>query len=119
MVENPAIYVNKGAFILDDEDFSDLIPITVRHEIAEFWTYVKTGYSFSPAPPYIGIGSRVAFAHGLALREEYFFAFELGKAERYLDFVKRLSDQKNIRDNEMAYKIAKSRFERKSIDIQV
>jgi hypothetical protein len=116
------IYVNRDDFIVGGEDFTDLIPISVRHEVSELWTYAKTGYSLSPPPKHIGHEGREAIGHGAALREEYAHAFELGKADRYLGFIKkwaqsRVSDSRDrnriIEENEDAYQRAKSRFERR------
>lgn len=118
-VEDANIYINRDDFIINDNDFTDLIPVTVRHEIFEMWTYAKNGWSLSPAPDRIGKENRVAVAHGLATMAEYSYAFEIGKAERYLDFIRQWSIRlppdyklKIIQENEKAYSDAKSKFER-------
>jgi hypothetical protein len=119
VIENPAVYINAGVFVLDGEDYSDLIPFVVRHEIVESWTYAKTGYSLSPPPPHIGNERRATFAHGLALRKEYEYAFESGKADRLLEFIIKFitkyagNSPSAIRENQEAYQIAKERYERK------
>jgi hypothetical protein len=83
------------------------------------WTYAKNGWSLSPPPERIGKENRVAVAHGLATREEYRYAFEIGKAERYLEYIKKWSSrlpareqQRLIAENEEAYKKAGSQVRR-------
>lgn len=120
-LENAVVYVNIDDYIIDGIDYTDLIPITVQHEIAELWTYAKTGYSMSPAPKGI---DREEIAHNIALHEEYRYALQLGKAERYLDFIRRWwrKNSKPIKgrrlpeeivlENETAYYSAKIRKSR-------
>lgn len=119
LIEDASIFVNEDDFHVGGEDFTDVIPVTVRHEIFEMWTYAKNGWSLSPAPERIGKENRVAVAHGLATREEYRHAFEIGKAERYLEFIRKWSNrlpayerERNIRENEDAYKEAKAKYSR-------
>lgn len=42
-IDGLQIVVNKDAFIRDDEDFSDLIPYAVEHELYELWVKSKPG----------------------------------------------------------------------------
>jgi hypothetical protein len=115
LVEDASIYINEDDFRLYGEDFTDLIPIAVRHEIFEMWVYSKNGWSLSPVPKRIGKENRVELAHNLALREEYRFAFEIGKADRYWEFMRRYSQKlpesaqtKFLQENERAFLKAKS-----------
>ena len=116
-IEDAIIYVNEDDFRINGEDFTDVIPVSVRHEAFEMWMYVKNGWSLSPPPERIGRGHRVAVAHGLATREEYRYAFQIGKAERYLEYIKNWSmrlpeaeRRRFIAENEEAYKRAKSQL---------
>lgn len=114
-INNPVIYVNKDAFLTGNEDYSDLMPIVIRHEIAELWTYAKTGFSLSPKPPTMDEEKRKVVGHGLALRKEYEYAFELGKADRYLQFVINQADNLPyyvVAENQEAYELAKERRQR-------
>ena len=123
MIEDGEVYVCRGDFIVNGQDFTDMIPIAVRHELAEAWTYAKTGYSLSPARRAIGNEERVQIGHGLALRAEWEYAFELGKAERYLEYIKlfaeaRLSPQAAnsiIAENEGTYQLIKSRAGKRKV----
>ncbi|MEI7652854.1 MAG: hypothetical protein WCJ70_01060 [bacterium] len=47
-IEDATIYVNEDDFRVNGEDFTDVIPVTVRHETFEMWTYAKNGWSLSP-----------------------------------------------------------------------
>lgn len=46
-IDGLQIVVNKDAFIRDDEDFSDLIPYAVEHELYELWVKSKPGMNIS------------------------------------------------------------------------
>ncbi|MCX6735788.1 MAG: hypothetical protein NTZ13_01770 [Candidatus Parcubacteria bacterium] len=116
LIKDAVIYVNEDDFFVKGEDFTDIIPVVLRHEMFELWTYVKNGWSLSPAPKRIGNENRVSVAHGLALREEYRYAVEIGKAERYLEYIKKWSQEHPrenmegfISENENAYKKVISR----------
>jgi len=118
-IEDATIYVNEDDFRVNGEDFTDVIPVTVRHEIFEMWTYAKNGWSLSPPPERIGTKNRVAVAHGLATCEEYRYAFEIGKADRYLEYIEKWSSrlpererQKLITENVEAYRKAMTQVKR-------
>ncbi len=85
--EGIRVYLNRDDFIIDGKDYSDLMPVILRHVIAQLWYVSKTGFSMSPPPEAIGKDGRGRFAYALALREEYRYAFELGKADRLLEFI--------------------------------
>jgi len=79
-----SISVDADAFKVEGTDYEDLIPILVTHEIEELWSFVKTG---------VRCGGGIIFltdsqAHAHAVREQYRYAFSVGKAERYLEFLK-------------------------------
>ncbi len=119
-VDDAEIYINKDDFMIGQENYTDLIPIAVRHEIAELWVSAKTGYSLVPLPKWLSLDRKEAIAHGIALREEFKYAFETEQADRYLDFVKRWAESRQLspevkarllQDNEGAYELIKSRLE--------
>ncbi|MBU0976413.1 MAG: hypothetical protein ABIE03_03680 [Patescibacteria group bacterium] len=114
-IKGIGIYVNKDDFVFGDDDYSDLIDIVVTHEIAELWYFSKTGYSLSPAPEALA-EDRLNIAHELALRDEYRVAFELGKAERLLEFMERHHREKHpsessLEENRRTYNLVKKRWE--------
>lgn len=116
-IKGIAIYINKDDFIINSEDYSDLIPIVLRHEIAEIWYASKTGFSMSPPPKAIGKKGRAAFAHALALREEYRYAFELGKAERLLEFLTKhhvhiAPSKTSSEENRRTYELVRQRIQK-------
>ena len=93
---NAYIIINRDDFMLNGEDYTDLIPLTIRHESYEMWIYAKRGWSLFPTPAKLEESNVVNFAHNLALREEYRYAFELGKGERLLEFMKKWTSQHNF-----------------------
>lgn len=112
--EGIKVYLNKDDFIIAGKDYSDLIPIILRHEIAELWYFSKTGFSMSPPPKAIGKKGRRDFAHALALREEYGYAFKLGKADRLLEFMTNhhkliVSSETSLLENVETYLLLKQR----------
>jgi hypothetical protein len=68
-----AIVINRPSFIIDGEDFSDLIPLVIEHEIMELWFMCKKG--FLPID-----------THSLAIIEETKMAVKIGKEERRVRF---------------------------------
>lgn len=70
------IKVNQDAFIVDELDYSDLVPYTIEHEVYEAWVSSKVGYQ-----PKDGQTS-----HLLARRKQFEAAMADGKAERLLEF---------------------------------
>lgn len=121
-IKNLKIVINKSAFIIGEEDYTDLIQIAIHHELSELWFLAKTGYSLDRPnlPEWLSKKKRNS-AHLLALREEYKLAFQKGKAERLLEFIKKsvtksgYSSYKQteiIHEHEEAYQVAKERFNR-------
>lgn len=95
-----SIVVNKDDFHIGDEDYSDLIPIVVEHEITELWLHSKPGYSLNPPPTNMDPQWVHMYGHVLATRREWEFAVEEGKGERYLEFLKRYA-----KDRQMPYEV--------------
>lgn len=88
------IYVNQQAFNTSGQNFSDIIPYVVEHEIYELWARNKRGFVAS-----------IEQSHLLARRHEFQVAVHDGKAERLLEFYK-ASIPHNLPEAEEAYKIA-------------
>ena len=76
------ISVNKDAFIYGGEDYSDLIPYAVEHEIYEAWLWTKKGYQPK--------NSRIN--HLLARRRQFEMAMKDGRAEKLLEYYKKLNN---------------------------
>ena len=91
VVTESKIYVNKTDFVLNGEDYTDLIPVVVRHEVAELYVYAKRGYSTTPIPVSMSPEGARKIAHGLAVREQIRYAKEIGKIDRYMEYVRKLS----------------------------
>jgi hypothetical protein len=91
------ISVNKDFF---GEENADLIPYAVEHEIYEAWLYSKRGYS----PQSVETG------HLLARRREYEMAMRDGKAEKLLNFHKKVN-LSIAREIEYAYQKARDKKE--------
>lgn len=91
VVAESKIYVNKADFILNGEDYTDIIPVVVRHEVAELYVYAKRGYSMTPIPVSMSPEDPRKIAHGLAVREQIRYAKEIGKIDRYMEYVRKLS----------------------------
>lgn len=89
------ISVNKDLF---GEEHADLIPYAVEHEIYEIWLWAKRGYT-----PQNG-----ETRHLLARRREYEMAMRDGKAEKLLDFDKRVNPT-IISELEYAYQKARGK----------
>lgn len=69
------INVNKDAFMIGREDYSDMIPMLIRHEVIEEWIKIK------------GLARDRSVAHCVARRGEWQLAFELGEEARFSEFV--------------------------------
>lgn len=91
VVAESKIYVNKADFVVNGEDYTDLIPVVIRHEVAELYIYAKRGYSMTPIPSSMSPEDPRKIAHGLAVREQMRYAKEIGKAERFMEFVRKVS----------------------------
>ena len=117
LIKTASIFINEDDFRIGDKDYTDLIPITVRHEMVEMWVHAKNGWSLYPTPQWISEDKRQVFGHTLARREEYRFAFEIGKAQRNVQFIKewakRLPLEERvlfIDDNESAFYEIRNRY---------
>ena len=115
------IVVNKDDFRVNNQDYSDLIPIVVKHEITELWMHSKPGYSLNPPPTNMDAEWVHMYGHALATRKEWEYAVEQGKGERYLEFLKKFSDERGlpykdefIRECEYSLARAKEAIKRKS-----
>ena len=87
ILDKARIIVNKDSFILAGEDYSDLMPIAIHHEISELWMNAKRGFSPLPIKERNSEATRRGLSHGYALRQEYAFAYSQDKHERYLEFI--------------------------------
>jgi hypothetical protein len=92
-LEDFAIVINKQSFIIDGENFSDLIPLVVEHEIAELWFMCKGGYL--PIDP-----------HSLAIIEETKLAVVIGKEERSIRFQDLLQSDRDRKDSVLMKRVA-------------
>ncbi len=86
------IYINKQAFSINGQDYSDIIPYVIEHEIYERWAKDKQGFVPNPNQ-----------AHLLARRHEFRIAVQDGKADRLLEFIK-VATPADLPDAEEAYK---------------
>lgn len=73
-LEDIEIVINVSAFYRNGEDYTDLIPIVIRHEVAELYHYLKNFDSESDGT-----------SHKLAVNEEFKLALSKGKADRYME----------------------------------
>lgn len=76
-INNLEIVVNMDTFHFDDKDYSDLLPITIEHEIYEAWLSAKKG-----AAARLDVEKK----HLLAIRREYLLAEEQGLGDRLLEY---------------------------------
>jgi hypothetical protein len=76
-IESLDILVNKDALSIQGEDFSDIAPFIIEHEIFEGWLSAKKGTG-----PDLSVDQK----HRLARRREAAMAVEHGKAERLLKY---------------------------------
>ncbi|MEK7203202.1 MAG: hypothetical protein AAB653_02690 [Patescibacteria group bacterium] len=84
-VDTLDIKVNKDFFFLEGEDYSDLIPYVVEHEIYESYLWSKKGFY----QPKSNKAKHLSDTHLLARRKEFELAMQDGKAERLLEFYKK------------------------------
>jgi len=87
------INVNKDFFFVDKEDYTDLIPYAVEHEVYEAWLWSKRGHQ----------PSNSTTRHLLARIKEVECAFKDGKAERMLEFYKRKMNNGTGEEFDFAY----------------
>ncbi len=81
-VEALDIRVNRDYFIIGEEDYTDLIPYEVEHEIYETWLQAKRGVK--PTNSHM--------IHLLARRREWEIAAKDGKIERLLEYRRKKND---------------------------
>ena len=86
------ISINEDYFILEKEDYRDIIPFVTEHELYEMWLTVKKGVK--PATSDL--------IHMVARRKEFELVAEAGKADRLLEFYKK-TGHVNISELEYAY----------------
>jgi hypothetical protein len=106
------VRINPELFIIDGEDYTDLIPFFRLHEYEEMWIYAKTGFSINIHQHESG-----GIAHKRALREQYKAAFKEGKAERNLEYMQKFlmtfppveEREQELRANWDAYEYARTR----------
>lgn len=80
VIENVGLFVNVDQFLLRNGDFRDTIPVTIHNKIYEFWLHIND----------IDVGN---LAGKILMREKFNYAFKKGKADRYLQFIWKLSRQ--------------------------
>ena len=105
--------------MINGQDYTDLMPIVLRHEMEEIWAYLESDYN--PDPKSEKMTSDLA--HNLALRKEYEYAFEIGESYRYAQFIIEhikensslsIDDRRHIiAENKTAYDAAKLDYEKK------
>jgi hypothetical protein len=93
------IIINRQSFIINNQDFSDLIPLVIEHEIMELWYDLKEGF-----PP--------LSSHSLAITEETKLAVKLDKAERLFKFHDLITHGKATNDLELMERIINKRRDR-------
>lgn len=84
-IENLEIVVNKNAFKIYGEDYSDLIPFVLEHEIYEAWLSAKKGF-----------GQRLneAQKHLLATRKAYLLAEQQGLGKKLFEYDMKINSSK-------------------------
>lgn len=80
-IKNLQIILNRDSFTLDGEDYSDLIPYIIEHEIFESLLFVKPGYKTRDLDK----------NHLLARKRQYSLAKQDGKLDRLFEFHKKIS----------------------------
>jgi hypothetical protein len=90
LVTNLEIAINRDAFIVDGEDYSDVVPFVVEHEIFEIWLTAKKG---------IASGYSIDTKHHLALRRSYQFARGENMVKRLYEYcTRKVPENKNEHD---------------------
>jgi len=87
------IRVNGDFFHYGDDDFTDLIPNAVEHEISEMWMLAKKGYQ----------PGDVEVNHLLARRKQVRMAMEEGKADRLLGFYRLKASKEDFDEFQQAF----------------
>jgi len=79
------IVVNKDKFQIDGEDYSDIIPFVVEHELSEAWLRAKKGLGDGSDLKKDAFEKYVA-KHRLSLRREFLLAEQNGLGEKLFNF---------------------------------
>ncbi len=99
-IDSLEIAVNKDAFRIKGEDYSDLMPFVVEHEIYEVWLRAKKGTAST---------LYIKKQHILAQRRAFLLAEQQGLGEKLLEWSKLVTpdDAEHIKQCEYALKAAK------------
>jgi len=84
IVLDSEIFIHQEAFTIDGVDNTDLIPITIEHEMTEVWVDLMNYYN-DPSKKNYRLANGVA--HKSGVMAEFALAHKLGLADRYLDLV--------------------------------
>lgn len=79
------IVINKEKFQIDGEDYSDIIPFAIEHELYETWLKVKKGLGDGSDDKNNGFQNYIA-KHKLSLRREFLLAEQAGLGEKIFKF---------------------------------
>lgn len=79
-----SVSIDLDAFNHNGDSYQDLIPIAVTHELEEMWSIYKPGIRCRGG----NIFQMNSKAHYYALRQQYRYAFSVGKADRYIHFLR-------------------------------
>ena len=114
------IHVNKSDFLVGGEDYTDLIPLVVFHEKVELWNAAGKGmyapWEYPEADEYDEL------SHRRSLLAEYTRAIKRGQGERHIRFMQKFvwsqppspDGTDFLKENLMAYEMAKKRFDPKN-----
>jgi len=91
-IEDFTIVINKPSFIINDEDFTDIITLVIEHEIGELWYKLKRGF-------------RPTSAHRMALIEETKLAVKLGNERKSIKFTNLLYKNQPNEDVELMKRV--------------
>lgn len=87
IVTHMAFYINKSAFIIDGKDYTQCIPIVLRHEVTEL--YYKMITDEEPADGY---------RHQKAIEHEMLLSYRLGLQDMYLELALKWAERSSRRD---------------------
>jgi hypothetical protein len=79
------IAVNKDKFLIDGDDYSDIIPFVIEHELSEAWLVAKKGLGDGSEEKENGFKKYVA-KHRLSVRKEFLLAEQLGLGEKLFEW---------------------------------
>ncbi len=78
-IDNLEIAVNKDVFNINGEDYQDIMPFIIEHEIYEGWLSAKKGWGHGQYEK-----EDLHKKHLLALRREFLLAYQKGLADKLL-----------------------------------